>query len=171
MAHWAWIERKFNFDFPVGKFPDILERIRGTPARVEDQVVGLAPEMLVRSDGAGWSIQENVGHIMGLNPLTLTRIDEILAGAPVLTAADMTNRRTQEADYNARDMKELLAELRSSRRLLVDRLERLFEVDWAKSSLHPRLNQPMRMVDLAFFHAEHDDYHLARIRELIVKLA
>jgi hypothetical protein len=25
----------------------------------------------------------------------------------------------------------------------------------------------MRMVDLAFFDAEHDDYHLARISELI----
>jgi hypothetical protein len=33
--------------------------------------------------------------------------------------------------------------------------------------LHPRLNQPMRVVDLLFFVAEHDDYHLARISELI----
>jgi hypothetical protein len=27
----------------------------------------------------------------------------------------------------------------------------------------------MRIVDIACFHGEHDDYHLARIRELIVQ--
>ncbi len=32
--------------------------------------------------------------------------------------------------------------------------------------VHPRLKQPMSMVDLFFFIAEHDDHHLARIREV-----
>jgi hypothetical protein len=31
---------------------------------------------------------------------------------------------------------------------------------------HPRLGQPMRLLDAAFFTAEHDDEHLARISEL-----
>lgn len=35
-----------------------------------------------------------------------------------------------------------------------------------KSSLHPRLNVPMTIVDLAFFDAEHDDHHLVRINEI-----
>jgi len=35
-----------------------------------------------------------------------------------------------------------------------------------KSSLHPRLNMPMRTMDLFLFVAEHDDHHLARITEL-----
>jgi hypothetical protein len=33
--------------------------------------------------------------------------------------------------------------------------------------LHPRLKQPMRLVDHLYFVAEHDDYHLARIWEMI----
>ena len=49
----------------------------------------------------------------------------------------------------------------------VARLEGLSEADWSRSALHPRLQQPMRMVDLVFFTAEHDDYHVARISELI----
>ena len=32
---------------------------------------------------------------------------------------------------------------------------------------HPRLKKEMRVLDLAFFIAEHDDHHLARISELI----
>ena len=35
------------------------------------------------------------------------------------------------------------------------------------SMLHPRLKQPMRLVDHLFFAAEHDDHHLAVIWELI----
>jgi hypothetical protein len=33
--------------------------------------------------------------------------------------------------------------------------------------LHPRLKQPMRLVDHLYFVAEHDDHHLARIWEMI----
>jgi hypothetical protein len=35
-----------------------------------------------------------------------------------------------------------------------------------RTGLHPRLNQPMRVIDLILFIAEHDDHHLARITEL-----
>ena len=43
-----WINRKFNFDFPVALYPNILVRFRGTPARLEDAVRGLSR----RGDGA-----------------------------------------------------------------------------------------------------------------------
>ena len=41
MAKWRWIERKFNFGYPATKWPDLLERVRGTPARLEEIVRGL----------------------------------------------------------------------------------------------------------------------------------
>lgn len=41
MTKWPWIQRTFSFDFPVTKFPDILERVRGTPARIEERVADL----------------------------------------------------------------------------------------------------------------------------------
>ena len=118
-------------------------------------------------DGKGWSIQENIGHLVDLGYLPLLRVEQILAGEAVLIAADMTNRKTNEADHNARDIKELTAALREERARLVARLEALNEANWEKSALHPRIQQPMRIVDIAFFDAEHDDYHLARIGELI----
>lgn len=35
LARTNWIERRFNFDFRVGLFLCILERLRGTPARLD----------------------------------------------------------------------------------------------------------------------------------------
>ena len=166
MSKWSWIERSFNFEFPATKFPDLVERARGTPVRVEALIAGLDHSMVTRTDGKGWSIQENIGHLIDLGYLPLQRIDEVLAGQDVLVAADMTNRKTNDANHNARSIDELLLEFRHERGLLVTRLEGLDESDWSKSALHPRLKQPMRIVDIAYFDSEHDDYHLARISEL-----
>lgn len=167
MAKWPWVDRKFTFDFPPSKLPDILERLRGTPARIEEMVQGLDAEALTYHDGRGWSILENIGHIADPEDLALTRLEQIMAGEPVLIAADMTNRKTNEANFNSMGIDALLAHLRAKRAKLVARFESLDEHDWAKAALHPRLQQPMRIVDIAYFNAEHDDYHLARIRQLM----
>jgi hypothetical protein len=160
------MERTFRFDFPPEKFPDLLERVRGTPARVEELVRGLSRDALTRSDGAGWSIQQNIGHLIDLGYLPMRRIDQILAGEKVLIAADMANRATREADHNGREIGELLAEFRRDRGALVAKFESVDAADWGKSGIHPRLNQPFRIVDIAYFDSEHDDYHIARISEL-----
>jgi len=168
MGKWVWTERKFSFDYPAAKWPDLMERVRGTPARIEERVRGLPKDVLTRREnGKGWSIQENIGHVIDLEDIHLRRIEEILAGKAVLVAADMTNRKTHEADHNAKDIRALCAELRAERARLVAQFEGLSESDWGKSALHPRLKQPMRIVDIACFTAEHDDYHLARVGELI----
>jgi hypothetical protein len=35
-----WLDRTWPFDLPVGAFPAVLERLRGTPARAEELVAG-----------------------------------------------------------------------------------------------------------------------------------
>ncbi len=163
----AGTQRTFDFDFPVDRYPQMLERLRGTPTRVDQIARSLTPHVLVKRDGQTWSIQENIGHLLDLGYLPLRRIEQILAGEANLIAADMSNRKTREADHNTRNIQELLAEFRSERTTLVARFESLDKSDWAKSARHPRLDQPMRIVDIAYFDSEHDDYHLARLNELI----
>ncbi len=58
-----WTDQRFAFDFPAGHYPEIMERLRGTPARVEDRVRSFPPEILTVRVGEAWSIQENVGHL------------------------------------------------------------------------------------------------------------
>ena len=78
-----------------------------------------------------------------------------------LTKADLSNRRTHEADHNAAKLEGLLAEFRRARGELVRQLERFPEDGVVFAALHPRLKVSMNVVDLAFFVAEHDNYHLA----------
>ena len=167
MPRWPWIEHTFNFDYPATKFPEILERLRGTPARVAALLEGQPPDALVKKLDAGWTIQENIGHLADVHRLMFIRLDEFLAGAALLSAADVENRRTNASDHNARPTADVLAELRERRTGFVARLEACSEADWSRAALHPRLNQPMRLVDHAYFFADHDDYHLARIAELL----
>ena len=167
MNRWPWIERTFQLDFPVEKMPDLLERWRGTPARIEELLRGLNTDVLTRRDDKGWSIQENIGHLLDLEYLPAERIEQILRGEAELIAADMSNKKTNLANHNEADINDVLAAFRQSRMALVNRVESLNESDWSKSALHPRIKQPMRIVDIVYFDSEHDDYHLARIGELI----
>ncbi len=145
----------------------MIERVRGTPARLEDRVKSIAPATLTRRDGERWSIQENAGHLLDLESLFRQRLDEYQAGAGVLHAADMSNRKTYEAEHNQVSMQTILADYRAQRTQLATRLDNLAPETFAAVAHHPRLNVPMRLVDMLFFQAEHDDFHLARISELI----
>ena len=161
-----WTDRRFNFDFPAGIYPEMIERTRGTPARLEELLASLPPETLTAQADGRWSMQENAGHLLDLESLVSQRIDEYLAGNSVLHAADMSNRKTYEASHNDVTIDTILKSFRTARHEIVSRLDRLDEEIFARSALHPRLNVPMRLVDMLFFQAEHDDYHLARISEL-----
>lgn len=165
-SNMKWFERKFQFDMPLDLFPNVVERLRGTPARLAERAANLTPDVLVRRDGSAWSIQEQVGHLLDLEPLWQQRIDDLLSGAQVLSAADLQNRKTHEANHNANRIENLLQIFRAERGKTVARLEILKEADIARISLHPRLQQPMNMMGHAFFVAEHDHHHIARITAL-----
>jgi uncharacterized damage-inducible protein DinB len=161
-----WIKRQFTFELPTSMYANVVERVRGTPARLEDLVRGLAPEVLTRRDNDKWSIQEHAGHLLDLEPLGMNRLDDYEAGRATLQAADMTNRRTHEANHNADTIEHILARFRREREEFVARLDAYDEAFVERTALHPRLMAHIRPVDLAFFIAEHDDHHLARISEL-----
>ena len=111
-------------------------------------------------------MQENAGHLLDLESLVSQRIDEYLAGNSALHAADMSNRKTYDAHHNEVAAGTILKAFRTARHDLVNRLETFDAEIFERSALHPRLNVPMRLVDMLFFQAEHDDYHLARISEV-----
>lgn len=162
-----WFERSFDFTAPSSTYPLILERLRGTPARLEDRTGRLSLEVLTRRDGERWSVQDNVGHLVDLEPLWLQRARQLFVGEAELVPADLTNRRTHEANHNARQLTDLLRAFRAARTELVSLLSGADEVTIVRSALHPRLRTPMRLIDLALFVAEHDDHHLATIPELL----
>ena len=97
----------------------------------------------------------------------MERVNQYLAGVNELHAADMSNRKTYEAGHNSVPVASILGDFREQRMKIVDRLDSLDAELFGRSAHHPRLAVQMRLVDMIFFQAEHDDYHMARISELM----
>ncbi len=163
----AWFERKFKFDFPVELHPNLCMRLRGTPARLEEIIRGADGGALVGKPADKWSAQEHAGHLLDLEPLWSARVEDFVAGGTELTVADLRNQKTDQANHNSRRVDEILSEFRRARMALVDRVAKIDPSLFSRTMLHPRLKQPMRLVDHLYFVAEHDDHHLAKIWEMI----
>jgi uncharacterized damage-inducible protein DinB len=164
-----WFERKFEFTFPLELHPNLCARLRGTPARLEEIIRGADSNVLVTKPDEKWSAQEHAGHLLDLEPLWMARFDDYLAEESQLTVADLTNRKTYEAQHNQRSISGILADFRNARIQLVRRAEKIDPAFFVRTIPHPRLQTPMRLVDHLYFVAEHDDHHLAHIWALINK--
>jgi len=161
-----WFERKFDFTFPVELHPNLLARLRGTPARLEETLRGRAHEILTSKAHGKWSVQEHAGHLLDLEPLWLARVNDYGNASDQLTPTDLQNRRTDEANHNARPLEQILAGFRAARESLLLRVSELDSSFFAQAIPHPRLKTPMRLVDHLYFVAEHDDHHLAEMWEI-----
>jgi len=166
----AWLDRKFIFDLPIGAFPSLLERLRGTPVRARGLVAGMPEHLLATRVNDKWSVKEHLGHLVDLQPLDDRRLSEFLNHAKALSAADINNRATELADHRSVPVEVILDRLKSGREALVDRLEILREEQVGLVAIHPRLQKPMRLLDWVYFVAEHDDHHLAQARSVITAL-
>lgn len=161
-----WFDRTFAFSFEQNIFPSIIERLEGTPLRLKNKISRIPSEQLVVKRDNSWSIQENVGHLIDLEPLWQGRLDDILNGKEYLRSTDLENKQTDSARHNETVMEALLTKFHDIRHRTVEQLKGLSEEQVYQSALHPRLKTPMRAMDLFLFVAEHDDHHLARISEL-----
>ena len=164
-----WFERKFEFAFPAELYPNLCVRLRGSPAGLEEIVRASTHERLVRKPEKKWSAQEHAGHLLDLEPLWLTRVNDYVAESAQLTTTDLQNRKTDAANYNSRPLEQILTEFRSARERLLKRVNELDTSLFSRTIPHPRLKTPMRLVDHLYFVAEHDDHHLARIWELLTE--
>ena len=166
MGQVKWFDRSFDFATTQNIFPSILERLRGTPARLEEKFKTIPQALLSHQVDGTWSIKENLGHLSDLEPLWQQRLDDIITGRTELSPTDLQNTRTTIAGHNDVSVEQLLLQFRQVRAGTITLLEAIDEAAVFKSALHPRLKTPMRTMDLFLFVADHDDHHLARITEL-----
>jgi uncharacterized damage-inducible protein DinB len=162
-----WFERRFEFSIPVELYPNLCARLRGTPARFEEVIRGRSHQILINKPQEKWSAQEHAGHLLDLEPLWLARVGDYIVSSDMLTVTDLSNRKTDEANHNARPLEQILAGFRTARETLLTRVDRADAALFARAIPHPRLKTPMRLIDHLHFVAEHDDHHLARIWELV----
>ncbi len=163
MEQARWFDRKFDFGKEQNIFPSLLERLIGTPFRLEGKLREIPQEFLSQRVGDKWSIKENIGHLTDLEPLWQGRLEDIQNGLPEMRPTDLENRKTTQAGHNNTSIEILLQNFRQCRQETLQSLMGIDEAMVFKSSLHPRLKTPMRTMDLFLFVAEHDDHHLAII--------
>lgn len=166
MKQIKWFERKFDFSISENIFPALIERLAGTPARLEEKLKAFSAAILEQKPNDTWSIKENIGHLTDLEPLWQGRLEDIRNGREEMRPTDLANTKTDEANHNSKSIETLLREFREIRMQTLLLVQNIDDELIFKSALHPRLKTPMRTIDLFLFVAEHDDHHLERITEI-----
>lgn len=162
-----WFERKFETITDSSLLLDIIERLEGTGLRIEHKLHNSGSAYLQSTANNKWSIKKQIGHLGDLEALWLERIKQIKSGASNLKEADLSNRKTEEAAHDDRKVKELIADFTLQREKMIQELRACTTEQLQNEAIHPRLDKPMKLVDLAYFVAEHDDHHLATIQEML----
>jgi uncharacterized damage-inducible protein DinB len=154
------VERKFAFSFPVELHSNLSTRLRGTPARLEEALRGRSHKILIRKAQKKWSAQEHAGHLLDLEPLWLAPVGDYVVASDQLTAADLKNLKTDQANHHARPLEQILNDFSAARERLLKRVDELDPSLFARAIPHPPLKTAMRLVDHLYFVAEHYDHHL-----------
>jgi len=162
-----WFERKFDFSFDVEQYSIIYERLKQAPDTLTTILQNLPEPMLNHQPDGKWSVKEHTGHLALLEPLWRTRIHDILEKKPVLTPTDLDNKKTSEAGFNYNTVAELLERFADERKETLSLLDSINIKEERGTSLHPRMQQPMRIIDIMYFTAEHDNHHMGVIQEYL----
>ncbi len=171
MEQIKWSDRPFDCWFGPEYLPGLIERLRKTPEWIEEKIEEIPDSVLIEQVDGKWSVKQNIGHLTTLEPLWRQRIEDIVNGRKTLTPADLSNKATEEANFNSADTEQLLLNFSKERSKLISMFENISDADLEKRSRHPRLNQPMRVSDHSFFIAEHDVHHIVLINRIIYVLA
>jgi uncharacterized damage-inducible protein DinB len=167
MSTSKWFERTFDFSFGTNEYAAMYQRLQQAPDMLAHLLLNKPDHILSHQPGGKWSVKEHTGHLSTLEPLWRARIGDIMKKKPVLTLADLDNKETSEAGFNQYTITELLRKFAEERRVTLSLLDSIDVHNQSQTSMHPRLQQPMRMIDIVYFTVEHDDHHIAVVRDLI----
>lgn len=163
-ADTKWFDKKFDFNFGMEQYPELYRRLKAAPVTYAQLVAGHPTDRLTLQPAGKWSVAENIGHLVVLEALWLSRFREISANLPEMSPADLSNLATGEAGFNEVPMTTLLERFTEVRNETLAFLDSLQEAHFTYALLHPRLQQPMRIIDLMYFVAAHDEHHLHTIQ-------
>lgn len=167
-----WFQRTFAFNRKLEEAPNIISRLSGAPARLKDITSGVEERVLRRrpigADGKlVWGVFDHAGHLADIDDLHARRFREFVEGVEQLSPADPENKITTAAHYNRLPLAPIIERFRIERTTTTNYLSALPIDAFASTATHPRLKKSIRLIDYMEFVAEHDDHHLATIRDLI----
>ncbi len=162
-----WFDRQFDFSFGIEQFPGLLERLKKTSLLILEITNRISEQDLNFKPAGKWSVKEQIGHLWVLEPLWQKRFLEIKENQAQMSPADLKNRATDNASFNQYNIKKIITGFQQERKHTIRLLESFSQSDLLNSLYHTRLNQPMRIIDLMYFVAEHDEHHLNIILKIL----
>jgi len=169
MQQLKWVDRKFDFGFRKEYLPFLIERIKATAPRIEELIKGISEENLSKQLNNQWSVKEHIGHLIDLEELHEARIEQFAKGLRELQAADMSNKKTYDANHNLKSISELITGFKKVRGNFISAVENFEENKLTHKALHPRLQKEITLTDLVYFVGEHDNHHLTLISQINFK--
>jgi uncharacterized damage-inducible protein DinB len=161
-----WFDRTFDLHFPLTNFPVIFSRLEGSLFRL-GVILANADDERCSYGKDGWSAKEHLGHLYDLEELWWKRLQDFLDRKELLSVADLTNTKTKEAGHNEKPLEAIMQQFVIERQRMLETVYGFDKATLALTAVHPRLNQSMRLIDLLYFVAEHDDHHITKISSLL----
>lgn len=155
----VWADQKFDFPTSPSEMEAQLLHLSTFPSQLSITLESIPHDKFTVRHDEKWSIQEHLGHLLDLEELPSVRVQEILEEQPILSPADMTNRKTWERNYNEENMYDLCERFMARRAELVEQFRSVPEDQLLNRGFHLRLGRHMSILDLAYFHCQHDRYH------------
>lgn len=165
-----WFDRKFNFNFGIEQFSVLLKRLENSSSKFLEATYKISEKDLNYKPGGKWSIKEHIGHLDILELLWQKRFLEIKENQKEMSPADLNNTATDNTLFNQYSIEKIIGDFQQKRNKTIQLLNSFNKEDFLHSLYHPRLQQPMRIIDLMYFVTEHDQHHLNTILKIINRI-
>jgi uncharacterized damage-inducible protein DinB len=162
----SWGSDKGSPDNAITGHAEMIERVKGLPARIAVEIDGLSEaELSWRAAQGGWSIREVCGHLRDIGDWWVHRLHVMQTeDDPVLPSFDQ-EAFVRDGRYQEVEIAAILGEMTRLRLEVVDILSGLAPDGWERTGRHETrgritIRQAMEFV------IQHDEGHLDQLREL-----
>jgi len=144
----------------------VLARLAAGPAALAEAMKGLSAEAAKRRADDKWSIVENARHLPDIELVFVERFTRMAFSDQPPAFWLLDNDRVAVAKkYNEADLGATVKSFKELRQETLNLLKALPAAAWRRTGQHPKRGET-NMEQLAEHLANHDDKHIARIREL-----
>lgn len=162
-----WFDRRFYFKNKMEEYERLLSKLNHHQTIIKSKVKNLNDDLLNYQPVGKWSIKEHIGHLRILESLWQLRFLELKQNNHEMSPADLNNSATDSANFNQYSIEQLLNYFEKERVKTIQLLNSFQGNDFTHTLFHPRLQQPMRIIDLMYFVSEHDLHHIDTITTII----
>jgi hypothetical protein len=146
---------------------EMLDKLNRAPVRLERLIEDHPDDLLCQAgDGGGWGAVEIMAFLRDWDVVIDDRLSVMLEEDNPEFEEEDPDLWSIERDYHAEIPDAVLAEFRTGREHLVERLTSLSDEAWSRTGHMPN-GSLMTIEDLVAGLVEHDQEHLGRLRDML----